>query len=364
MDRNSTRNLKGRFPPTNYLSRRVQYRLMVLVTLFMGTLLLMIEAGKPENWRWMWRVQSLDYKQTSGSTRVTERREVNTRLPVQSNLSSSRPPDVFIALRNTDDLVPEDVEFASSGVFPGVNIAYLETIEDDRVLRGAERQAWFHLLDILKRQELIALENASEGAVGFLQVFEQPQSYRGHLVDISGTVYSAQQVKAPANDYGIDGYVTCWIRPSGANSPINIYVLQLPSGFPTGTDLRENVQFTGFFFKRLAYPAHDGSRTAPLLLAKTVRWTRSEPSVSGRFDTMSTPKFTAFVAISVFGTAAIAISVATIVYWSSRRVRPSHAFTTVTRATPEQIDQLQDTDVAPIPSEFLKRLGEDAKTED
>ena len=43
-----------RAPPPNYMSRGVQLKLLLLVSMFMIVIVLMIEAGKPENWYWMW----------------------------------------------------------------------------------------------------------------------------------------------------------------------------------------------------------------------------------------------------------------------------------------------------------------------
>ena len=88
-------------------------------------------------------------------------------------------------------------------LFPGVNRAYLDTIRDDTVFRAAEGNAWFHLLALLAKTDGSALKTASLGQVGYLQLDEQPDSYRGRLVTVEGVIRAAKQVAAPENEYDV-----------------------------------------------------------------------------------------------------------------------------------------------------------------
>lgn len=54
-DESTTVRVRRRGPP-NYSSRRIQFRLLVLVFLVMTVLMMMKEARKPETWQWMWRL--------------------------------------------------------------------------------------------------------------------------------------------------------------------------------------------------------------------------------------------------------------------------------------------------------------------
>ena len=49
----SLRRPRGRRPPPNYASKRVQFRLLVLVFLIMTVLMLMREARNPRNFQWL-----------------------------------------------------------------------------------------------------------------------------------------------------------------------------------------------------------------------------------------------------------------------------------------------------------------------
>jgi hypothetical protein len=107
----------------------------------------------------------------------------------------------------------------------------------------------------------------SVGLVGHTQLFHDPDDYRGQVVTIRGTVRFASY----------DDHYVLWIRPEGEpTSPIVIYALELPPGFPRIepstaelTKLQEEVEVSGIFVKRGSYLAQDGPRTAPLIVARS-----------------------------------------------------------------------------------------------
>ena len=163
-------------------------------------------------------------------------------------------------------------------LFPGVRPDYLDTVEDDTVFRAVEADAWFHLLALLEMTDQRDLERASLGRVGFLQLDQQADAYRGRLVTIDGTLRGAKLVAAPPNGYSIEQYYQLWLQPDrGSPALVVVYALTLPEGFPLGTDLEAPCAATGFFFKRWAYPAREGIATAPLVLARTVDWQPPPP---------------------------------------------------------------------------------------
>ena len=81
----------------------------------------------------------------------------------------------------------------------------------------------------------------------------------------------------PRNEYGIATYYKTCIKPDDRAEVVLAYFLELDSDFPLGEQVRVQVEFTGFFYKRMPYEAGDGIRTAPLLLARNV--TRRLPTV-------------------------------------------------------------------------------------
>jgi hypothetical protein len=178
-------------------------------------------------------------------------------------------------------------------------------------------------------------------------------------VRIRGAARMAYHVDAPPNIVGVEGYYVFVLMPEGGpNSPIMIYTLELPPGFPEVkdktadggmTELNEEVEFTGYFVKRMAYLAQDGTRVAPLLVAKSPVWTprivRADPTL---------PDWRTFSLIAA-ALATLSVCVAMFVYWRSRN-SPIEGYTPTARATPEQFAALQNEQVL-SPGEALAELA-------
>lgn len=155
-------------------------------------------------------------------------------------------------------------------------------IRDNTVSRAAEKAVWFRWLTRLRDTAPEVLRSESVGPTGYLPLFKQPRDYRGKVVTVRGVIHLAYRVAAPKNRVGISHYYLCWLRPAGGpNSPIVVYSLELPPGFPPVKDkfeeggmtqLHEEVEFTGLFFKRWAYQTARDIQVAPLVLAKVPRW--------------------------------------------------------------------------------------------
>lgn len=216
---------------------------------------------------------------------------------------------------------------------------FLDSVRDNTVFRGAEKDAWFRMLEQLNERDLPTLRRESTGYVGFLQLYKQPAAYRGKLVTVAGTIRMGYYREAPQNLYGIKGYYVFWLKPAGAKSPIVVYCLEIPDGFPDVAKrerdgerppLDEQAEFTGFFFKRWAYRAQDDTRLAPLVLAKVPRWERRPEADSAA----NQPPSVWFWAAVFGGTSVFGIGFALIFFWLTRRSPPPNV---------------------PLPMEFLER---------
>ena len=151
-----------------------------------------------------------------------------------------------------------------------------DSVEDDTLfLRPAERDCWLEIEERLRSADAAQLAGQSIGLVGYSQLFHDPDDYRGQVVAIRGSVRYASRGR----------YYALWIRPEGGpTSPIVVYVLELPPGFPKVvsdaagelTKLQEQVEVTGIFLKRGSYMAQDGPRTAPLIVARSPVWLRAQ----------------------------------------------------------------------------------------
>lgn len=195
-------------------------------------------------------------------------------------LSPRRQPD-FARANQTPTPTSEIVKRASPAVIDLPADAW-DGVRDDTVFRGAEHETFYRLLAQLSRRAPDSLRAASQGRAGFLPLSQQMDSYRGQVVTVEGIARRALAVKAEPNDFGIDKLFQVWIRPvDTAAGPIVVYCLDLPGGFPLGNDIEAPVELDAVAFKRWAYRATDGTRTAPLLLARTLRWDAT-PSGSPR----------------------------------------------------------------------------------
>lgn len=295
-------------PPTprNYLARREQWRLLLLV----ATLgLVIFLAREVRHGPTIGRALEAMFS-PARRDEIPRDAEVDTRL--QDRQGEGAIPGTFLSPR-----VVRPTEASDGEYFSGVNPAYLEQVRDDTFFRGAaEHDGWFHLLRILAKAEPDELEKASKGRVSFVQLFRQSKDYRGHLVRLRGTVRGAFPLRPPKNDYGIERYHQVWLFPDDNPSmPVVLFCLELPDGFPTGMELEERAEVVGFFFKRLAYEATDTLRTAPALLARGIRWQPAPPAPAVEPADPGSPWVVLGVAL------AFSAILAGYVYWRTRPAR-------------------------------------------
>jgi len=239
-----------------------EHRRLLVLVLLLGVVVISIDrARQPRIWQWFDRMAAPP--QAPVSTNIDNRLDI---APKRDSI-----PDAFVA---TGEQPKKEKPTEKDGrYFPGVNSELFQSIRDNSLSSRQEQACTLHLLDILNKTDLETLCKASVGRVTYAQLFRQPDQYRGRLVTVSGIVRRVHRIKLFKNDYDLQEYYQIWLFPSdNPSSPMVIYCLQLPKRFPTGMDLAEEVEVTGFFFKLWAYQAKDAFRTAPTLFAKTLQW--------------------------------------------------------------------------------------------
>jgi hypothetical protein len=247
----------------------VERRLFSLVVGLAAVMLLIMSAGNPANWNWFapagnagGRPERMHEQAQNIVIALANDKEDGEQ---KSEVPKPPPADGKKTATRSDT--------RNEKRFPGVRVDYLSTIRDDTVFRPAESLAWFHLFSVLETTPQDDLVHASEGPVGYLQLNEQSNEYRGRLITIGGTVRAAKLVAAPENGFGIKEYYQLWLQPDRAtNELVVLYCLELPANFPLGDKLDESATATGFFYKRWAYASQGGITTAPLVMAKTLAW--------------------------------------------------------------------------------------------
>ena len=156
-------------------------------------------------------------------------------------------------------------------------------VKDNCVLRSAETAAWYRCWEQLRSLSPQQLDEAG-GPVNFVQLFSQPAELRGRLITVRGTVRWAYRVASRRPRFGIDGYVVLGLLSrEGGDSPIVVYCRELPRGFPAvgaadeagqGGMLDEDVEITGYYFKRWLHRCEAGMNLSPLILGKVTNWHR------------------------------------------------------------------------------------------
>ena len=238
-------------------------------------------------------------------------------------------------------------------------------IQDDTVFRPAEREIWFYELGRMRDTLPADLHQQSVGEVAYLQLYDQPSDYRGQVVTIEGTARLAYRVQTPPNYVGIKEYYVYWIHPAGGpTSPIVVYGLGAPAGFPAindrdvdraTTELHEQVRVTGVFFKRYAYLNKDGSATytTPLILANTPEWTPAAQLVTGG----GLPVSVGTIGAIVGATLALALIVGVLLYRvasaRSRAAAAAHAAASTS---------LGDLQIGHSTEESLREMERDARS--
>lgn len=289
-------------PVRNYLQRREQLRLLSLVLALGLVVILMNEVRKPRNWAW--------FMMLCGEENTSPAESVADPGPLE-------PTEVAAA----DSSLPVPKDPTLDGIFE-LTPEQLETIQDDTVWLREEKEAWFRLLKILRQNDEPVIEDKSEGRVTYTQLCAQSKEYRGQLVTVEGIVRRANRLPAPKNTDGFGWRF--WLFPTdNVNSPIVVYCLDLPEGFPIGMKVEADVEVTGFFFKRWAYNAWDPRReklsltTAPAMLAKNVRWHPVLLLPEEKTITINARFF-----MTIIGVAAIvSFLIAVYIYYKTRRGR-------------------------------------------
>jgi hypothetical protein len=261
-------------------------------------LLLMTQAADPKNWYWMW----------------------GGKPPVEP---AGRPVDTRIALQGPGEaaegefiLRPPDDPPSDEAAVPTVDRELLAHIKDDTIIRGSEAKVFYTLLSRAARMDFQSIRAESAGEVEFRQLFQQSDEFRGRAVTVRGTARRAHQLQVNANESGIDAYWEVWVFPDDHPvDPIVVCSARIPEGFPAGMQIEEQVELTGYFFKRWAYRARDTLRTTPLVIAGDLAWTPAVAPASGGPTWQNVLVWLVGAALAAFG----------VVVWVNYRMRrPAH----------------------------------------
>ena len=241
----------------------------------------------------------------------------------------------------------------------------ISRINDHTVFRNSDNLAWFRMLETLRTAAADRLQASVVVTPNILELSKQQDTFRGKLISMRGEVRKAYRVQAPTNQFDIQQYYVLVIRPSGGGTtPLIVYCLQPPTGFPalpdkdidrSTADINDVVQVTGYFFKSWAHIGTQGQmHSSPLMLANSFQWLphAQMPQTTSAKSASQLPVWALFVIPLI-----LAILFTAGVYLMSRWKGQ-----TATDTSPTDISQhlagLSDDEVAPPTREALQQLAE------
>ena len=261
-------------------------------------------------------------------------------------------------------VLPDDQQRMKS-FLADLNALNLSRVRDDAVfLRPDENQLWHHFFWQLRRTAVPELAAKSQGQVAYAQLYRQPAQYRGQVVTVRGAARRAYRVQASRNHLGIESYYVFWLQPfESADTPLVVYALELPPGFPPLKDrdrsgmtaLNEELTFHGYLFKRGAYPGQSGTHNAPLMLARVGQW-NPEPLTMRQTEQLGGRILWQAVILALSAAALIAAGV----YWTSLRRRAALS-PKEDLAIAASLKSLQQENVLPPPDEALRQMEKEAR---
>ncbi|HEY5313820.1 MAG TPA: hypothetical protein VIK18_14930 [Pirellulales bacterium] len=331
---------QNRWSAPNYQGRSQQRRLLLLMVTAGMVLAAVLYAADPKSWDWV--------------SQLSRKRAGDRQAAVDTRLQPRRADEPIVVARGPQAAaVPKAGKF-----FTDVDAKSLAAVRDDTPLRRQELPAMFQLLSVARRADPRALAQASLGTPAFVQLLRQPESFRGQLVTLRGRVHGV--IKLPAGDIpgGVRELFQLWLQPENDGSnPIVIQCLDLPKAFPRGEHLDEQIEATGFYFKRLAYVASDHSmRLAPLILAESVDWIPKPPGAAA-------PQPIDWKQLAWGVTLALVAAAVLLAFALPRRrgpadTLPRHAASGKPAAGLAQLDELRSLEVSPESREALERIAE------
>jgi hypothetical protein len=265
-------------------------------------------------------------------------------------------------------ILPDDSQHLSR-LLADLGALNLSRVRDDTpFLRPDENQLWHHLFWELRRSDDASLAAKSSGQVAYAQLYRQPAKYRGQVVTVRGAARRAYRVQASRNHLGIESYYVFWMQPfESADTPLVVYALELPPGFPPLKDrdrdrgmtvLNEDIVFHGYLFKRGAYPGQEGTYNAPLVLARVGTW---KPQPLGLRETERLGGRIIWQAVLV--ALVVATGIAGWVYWTTFRRRPLRA-PKEDLSVNASLRSLQGASLLPPPEEALRNIEQQARAAD
>jgi hypothetical protein len=264
--------------PRYYLSRREQWRLLLLIVP-LGLVLILI--GRLRDPATADRMNQL-FAPVGAEAQGIEPAGQPSPPTTSPAAAPSPPPD---AVRSETSNEPSK-SASRAGLYPKISPDRLSSIQDNTYFRNSEKGAWFHFLEIMHRTPAEEIAAAHGLEANYVQLVDQSDFYRGKLVTVYGYVRQVTEQTPAKNDLGLERYFRIVMQPADGNYwPVFVYSLELPPDLRLGENSAGgNAKVTGLFFKKLSYRWRDGLGTAPVIVAKSITYHGVAPGGPGMTD--------------------------------------------------------------------------------
>ena len=191
---------------------------------------------------WLWLVRDPAVMENNAPSSGPEPAGVS---PVSQ--SESKKPDEAVGAENASDvgtdLDPEEQQAIAK---------YFEAVTDNEPLNFEDMGAYWRLMQWSDNQTFAAMRRRAVRNVFYTQLWEEPEKYRGKIIELRLHVKQVLQWKdVPKNPAGIKTVFEARGWTDESNSlPYIVVFNELPSGFPLGTNLYETGTFVGYFLKK------------------------------------------------------------------------------------------------------------------
>jgi hypothetical protein len=203
---------------------------------------------------------------------VAEREQDSALSPASYEIAAPNEP------RRLSTLETENAR--GSAADPRIDKTVLESVRDDTLgIRREEAEAFFAVLDHVRRVSPSELEQSARQGVLHANLMIDSETFRGELVTIVGEMQRCSEFSVTPNDYGIDRLYEAWVIPSDSGGkPQRVVAWNLGDGVSLTDRQPAPVRMAGYFFKREGYDTSAGLRIAPTLLAQTIALDPTAPA--------------------------------------------------------------------------------------
>lgn len=247
-----------RFRRSSLYAKPAPYGLLRIVSMiFLLAVLSMMyqRAADPQSWKWLAAVDE----------------DVPARAPVVVEAVRCEPANLPI--------VPPAEQEPALALDPDERDAAREefqAVSDRTPLDAPEMASYWRLMRWSRSQPFTELEKRARHDLVFTNLWEQPEKYRGELIQLRLHIKRALSHEAPENPADVKTVYEAWGWTDESRSfPYLVVFSELPPELPLGPDIHEEAVFVGYFHKIMSYQAYDAPRGAPLLIGR-LQYQRNE----------------------------------------------------------------------------------------